>query len=142
MTDDPIEDLVSAPLTDAERYYLEQAYKDPVERIGRIEDVAKFLAGATAATSGLYLAAFKIAFGGGTVSAFAWFLPYLLWAVSLVFFVLVLLPHRHPTRENDPGSWRAAFIESGKRKYIRLMIGTVFFILGILAGGYPFHALP
>ena len=122
MTDDPIEDIVSAPLTEADRYYLEQAYKDPVERIGRIEDVAKFLAGATATTSGLYLAAFKITLGGGTVTAFAWFLPYLLWAVSLIFFVLVLLPFRHPTQENDPGSWRDAFIASG-RKVRRLKSG-------------------
>ncbi len=141
MTDDPIRDLVSTPLTDADRYYLEQAYKDPVERIGRIEEVAKFLAGATATTSGLYLAAFKIALGRETATAFFWFLPYLLWAVSLLCFVLVLLPHRHPTRENDPGSWRDAFIASGNRKYRRLMAGAVFFILGILTGALPFQQL-
>ena len=142
MTDDPIEDIASTPLTGADRYYLDQAQKDPVERIGRIEDVAKFLAGATATTSGLYLAAYKIALGRETATTFLWFLPYLLWAVSLIFFVLVLLPHRHPTRENDPGSWRHAFIASGNRKYIRLMIGAVFFILGILTGALPFQQLP
>lgn len=142
MTDDHIEDLISQPLTDADRYYLEQAYKDPVERITRIEDAAKFMAGATATTSGLYLAAFKIALGSGTTTAFLWFLPYLLWSASLTLFVLVLLPQKYPTREDDPGSWRAAFIRSGRYKYWRLLIGAILFILGILAGAVPFNLLP
>ena len=142
MTEDQIEEIVSKPLSDADRYYLEQGYKDPVERIGRIEEAAKFLAGATATTSGLYLAAYKIALGDATNAAFFWLQPYILWAMSLVFFVLVLLPYRHPTKENDPNSWKEAFVESGKRKYLRLMIGAAFFILGILAGAFPFHALP
>ena len=46
MTDDPIEDLVSEPLTEEDQFYLQQGYQDPVQRIARIEDVAKFLAGA------------------------------------------------------------------------------------------------
>ena len=142
MTDDQIEEIVSSPLTDADRYYLEQAYKNPVERIGRIEDAAKFLAGATATTSGLYLAAYKIALGDAKSAAFLWLLPYLLWAGSLVSFVLVLLPRRFATKENDPGSWRAAFLQSGEWKYHRLMFGAALFILGILAGAYPFHSLP
>ena len=35
MTDGQIEEIVSSPLSDADRYYLEQACKNPVERIGR-----------------------------------------------------------------------------------------------------------
>ena len=96
------------------------------------------MAGAAATTSGLYLAAFKIALGDETRTAFIWLLPYLLWAVSLIFFVLVLLPQRYPTLENDPGSWRRAFIDSGRRKYRRLAAGAGFFIFGILAGALSF----
>ncbi len=142
MNNDQIEDKISIKLSPADKYYLEQAYKEPVERIGRIEDVAKFLAGATATTSGLYLAAYKIALDKQTTTTFIWFLPYVLWAVSLILFVLVLLPHRHPTLENDPGSWRDAFIDSGRRKYRRLIAGAAFFIFGILSGAWPFQHLP
>ncbi len=105
--------------------------------VGRNPDVR---AGATATTSGLYLAAYKIALGDATSPAFLWLLPYLLWALSLVAFVLVLLPQSYATKENDPNSWRAAFLESGDRKYRRLMCGAVLFILGVLAGAYPFHS--
>jgi len=138
MTDDPIQDLVSENLTEEDQYYLQQGYQDPVQRIARIEDVAKFLAGATATTSGLYLAAFKIAFGARTAAAFPWLIPHLLWSAALILFVLVLLPQRHPTHQNDPASWKAAFIESGRRKHRRLLYGAILFILGILAGAYPF----
>lgn len=142
MDDDHIEELPSKKLTDRDKYYLEQGYKEPVERIGRIEEVAKFLAGATATTSGLYLAAYKIALGQQTVTALVWFLPYLLWAASLILFVLVLLPNKYPTYENNAESWRRAFLRCGKCKYWRLMAGAVFFILGILAGTWSFRYLP
>ena len=142
MNNDQIEDINSDSLSPSDIYYLERAYKEPVERIGRIEEAAKFLAGATAITSGLYLAAFKIALGDQTSQAIVWFLPYCLWAVSLILFVLVLLPQRYPTLENDPGSWRTAFVKTGKCKYRRLLLGAIFFILGIISGAWPFQYLP
>ncbi len=73
MQNNNIEEIISRPLTDEQRYYVEQFYKEPVESLGRIEETAKFLIGTSSATSGLYLAAFKLAFGERTVSGGIWF---------------------------------------------------------------------
>lgn len=60
-TDQDDEPTVAARApTDAERWYYERAYREPVEAIARIEEVAKFLVGATATTSGLFVAASKL----------------------------------------------------------------------------------
>jgi hypothetical protein len=106
--------------------------------IARIEEVAKFLVGATTTTSGLFLAAFKLALGKQTVSAVVWFVPFVLWAFSIIFFIAVLFPEEYLTGKNEPASWRQAFRDARRRKYWRLVIGTVLFILGMLSAGYSF----
>ena len=60
-----------------ERFYHEQAYKEPVAAIARIEEVAKFLIGAATTTSGLYLAAFKLTPATRITADPVWILPYL-----------------------------------------------------------------
>ncbi|MBI2877011.1 MAG: hypothetical protein HYY20_09035 [Candidatus Tectomicrobia bacterium] len=92
-----IEERPSRPLTDEERYFFEHSYKEPVESIARIEETAKFLVGATATTSGLFLAAFKLSLGSQTVSSPAWFVPFLCWAISILGLVLVLFPQEYRT---------------------------------------------
>jgi hypothetical protein len=140
--DDPAEDIVSKNLTDADRYYLEQAYKDPVERIPRLEEAARFLAGATATTSGLFLAAFRIAYGRGTVTGLPWFLPFLFWSASLILFILVLTPRRYTTWPDDPRAIKTTFLAIARYKYLCLLLGTVCFIAGVLAGTLPFWTRP
>ena len=56
-----------------EKYFYEQSYKkiDPVESIARIEDVAKFLVGATATTSGLFLSAFNLVLGTSSLKEYS-----------------------------------------------------------------------
>ena len=56
---EPVERLKSQRLTEEDKYFYERSFKEPVESTERIEEVAKFLVGATATTSGLFLAAFK-----------------------------------------------------------------------------------
>ena len=136
--DDPIEVLPSRLPTDEEKYFSERAYKEIVESIPRIEDVAKFLIGATATTSGLYLAAFKLARGDTTVAEPLWFLPFVCWALSLAALVLVLFPFRYETGQQVPQSWKEAYRWARDRKYRWLAVGTCFFIAGIFAAGYPF----
>src|SRR5262249_33719079 len=75
--EEQIEEIPSRPLTDEEQYFYERSYKELVESIPRIEDVAKFLIGATATTSGLFLAAFKLARGDKTVTEAFWLAPFL-----------------------------------------------------------------
>lgn len=138
--EDGIQDASSRKLTEEDRYYLEQAYKEPVEAIGRIEDTAKFLIGATATTSGLFLAAVKLALGKDVaVTHIQWFLPFLLWGASITALMLVLLPQEYKTRERDPLSWKQAFSETRRRKLRRLALGAALFILGIFSGLLPFR---
>ncbi len=126
------EALPSRPMTGEEEYYREQAYKEPVEGIERIEEVAKFLIGATATTSGLFLAAFKLAANGQPLGNW-WALPFFLWSAALMILVLVLLPHKYNAGQHEPASWKAAFVLARTRKYRRLLAGATAFIAGILA---------
>ncbi len=135
--DEPVDELTSRPLTDEERYFFEYAYKEPVESITRIEEVAKFLIGATATTSGLFLAAFKISQGQTPVSGLAWLVPFVCWAISILVQIVVLMPHEYRVGRSEPASWQRAFRQARTRKYRWLLIGTVFFIAGIISAVYP-----
>jgi len=138
--EDVIEDAISRKLTDEDRYYLEQAYKEPVEAVGRIESTAKFLIGAAATTSGLYLSAVKLALGkDAAVTRIQWLLPFLLWGAAITALILVLLPQKYATREMDAQSWKQAFSEARMRKLRRLSWGAALFILGIFSGLLPFR---
>lgn len=125
--------LISRSMTGEENYYRERAYKEPVESIARIEEVAKFLIGATATTSGLFLAAFKLAARGNPAPGNLWVLPFSLWAAALMILVLVLLPQDYLVGQNEPASWKAAFLSARRRKYRRLLAGAIAFIAGILS---------
>jgi len=132
---DEIERISSEPMSDEDRYYLERAWKEPVESISRIEDTAKFLIGATAGTSGLFLSALRLAVGSSAVmSGYQWMLPFICWSLSVICLVLVLFPRRYNTYENAPQAWKKAFLSAGKWKYAFLCLGTLLFILGILHG--------
>ncbi|RJR48855.1 MAG: hypothetical protein C4576_07685 [Desulfobacteraceae bacterium] len=135
-----VEEVSSRKLTDEDRYYLEQAYKEPVEAVGRIEGTAKFLIGAAATTSGLYLSAVKLALGkDAAVTQIQWFVPFLLWAAAITALILVLLPQKYATRERDAQSWKQAFSEARTRKLRRLSWGAALFVLGIFSGLLPFR---
>ncbi len=142
-SDEPIdapERLPSQSLTLEDEYYLEQAYKDPVESAARIEETAKFLIGATATSSGLFAAACKLSLGKGTVTSITWFLPFLLWALSILVLVFVLLPHRYKVVRNAPAQYRAAMLEARDRKWRRLVVGAILFIIGLLCATIPFYS--
>lgn len=140
LEEDGVEDVSSRKLTEEDRYYLEQAYKEPVEAVGRIESTAKFLIGAAATTSGLYLSAVKLALGkDAAVTQIQWFLPFLLWSAAIAALILVLLPQKYETREMDARSWKQAFSEARTRKLNRLSWGAALFVLGIFSGLLPFR---
>jgi hypothetical protein len=135
---DESEALPSRPLTPEERYYLEFATKEPVDSLARLDDIAKFLLGASATTSGLFVAAFKLVLGEKiTVPGPAGFIPFLLWAASMLALLRVVVPQRYPTGRNEPASWHAAVLQVRIRKYRWLQIGAWLFILGIMAAVYP-----
>ncbi len=133
-----IEEIPSRPMTDEDRYYEELGYKDPVETTTRIEDTAKYLMGIAAGTSGLYLSAFKLTIGRGTVSELIWFIPFLFWSASIISLILVIFPQKYETCKNEPDSLKRAVLKARERKYWKLFAGTVFFIFGILSGVLPF----
>ena len=114
------------------------ATKEPVDSLARLDDIAKFLIGASATTSGLFVAAYKLALGEKTpVPGPAGFAPFLLWAASILALLRVVLPQSYPTGRNEPASWRAAVLQARRRKYGWLQAGAWLFILGILAAVYP-----
>ena len=137
-SEENIEGVTSRRLTPEEQYFFECSYKEPVESIARIEDVAKFLVGASTTTSGLFLAAFKLAQGSQTVSGVVWFVPFVLWALSIIAFVLVLFPEEYTTGKDEPASWRQAFHAARRWKYWCLFTGTVLFICGVFSAVLPF----
>ena len=129
--------ISSRALTAEEQYYLEHAYKDPVESLARIEETAKFMLGATATTSGLFVAAFKLALGESSASGRLWFAPFILWAAAMLALVLVLLPQSYAVGRNEPAAWKAACIQARTRKYRYLCCGTALFVVGILIAALP-----
>ena len=137
MQNNDIEEIVSRPITEEERYYAEQYYKEPIESLKRIEETAKYLIGTSSATSGLYLAAFKLSFGDAKFQI-VWLIPFICWASAIIFLILTLLPQKYDTGKNEPASYKKAFQEAHHYKFRRLMIGAVCFILGILTAAMLF----
>jgi len=130
--------LASRKLTDEEQYFLEYATKEPVDSLARLDEVAKFLIGASATTSGLFVAAYKLSLGEkAVVPGPAGLAPFLLWAGSIVALLCVLLPHWYQTGKNEPAAWKDAVLRARQRKYRWLLAGAVLFILGIMAAVYP-----
>ena len=133
MSDDSVERRASSSLTDEQRYYLEREYKEPVEATARLEEVARFLVGATATTSGLFAAAYKVALGTAAQAGWRLLTPFLLWGVGLVAFLFVLIPERYEVATKEPAAWRRAYGAARDRKWRRLLYGTAFFIAGLIA---------
>ena len=135
---DDSEELPARVPTPEDTYYLEFALKEPVDSLARLDDIAKFLIGASATTSGLFVAAYKLALGEKTlVPGPAGFAPFLLWAASILALLCVVAPQTYATGKNEPASWRHAVLQARARKYRWLWIGAWLFILGILAAVYP-----
>ena len=130
--------IQSVPLSDEDRYYLEQQYKEPVESLARIEDTAKFLGGATATTSGIFLAAVKLAADLSDAARLWWFLPVLLWVASILVFVRILVPRRYIVGERDPSSIKRMLLEARDSKYRLLQAGTVLFVGGLVSAAVLF----
>ena len=138
--DEPTGRLPSQGLTAEDEYYLEQAYKAPVESAARIEETAKFLIGATATSSGLFAAACKLALGTSKVTSITWFLPFFLWTLSILVLVFVLIPRRYEVVRNSPADYRATMLEARDRKWRRLVSGAVLFVVGLLCAVIPFYS--
>lgn len=119
--------------TAAERYYHELRYKDAPETVRRLEDTAKILLGVFAGASGLYLAAYKLAFGAAPVSAVRWYIPFVLWAAAMIALLMVITPQKYEITASTE-SFKTAVIAARDRKYRRLLIGVGLFIAGLLAG--------
>ncbi len=135
-----ITEIRSSRLSEEDRYYYEQSYKEPVESITRIEEMAKFLTGATATISGLYLSALKLSVGEHAVPRMAWHIPipFIFWILSIITLVLVLFPQPYATGRDEPESWKKAFTQARKRKFRYLFAGTLLFVAGMISAIYPF----
>lgn len=137
--EDPIEEITSRRVPREEEMYRDVALQEPVKRIDRLEDVAKFLIGATATASGLLIAALKIAQETLTPSTgIRGLLPFLLWALSLVSCLLVVAPRTYQTGRYQLSSWKTAVVSAGQWKFRWLTFGMIFFILGILSAAGSF----
>lgn len=140
--DQKSEVLTSRPLSEEEKFFYEVSYKEPVESIRRLEEVAKFLVGGTSTTSGLFLAAYKLSLSDRTVSSPAWFVPFMCWALSIIFLILVLLPQKYMTAENVPAAIIESFLKARTWKYCCLVAGASLFIGGLISGVFFIIFLP
>ncbi|MDP8207243.1 MAG: hypothetical protein P9L92_11310 [Candidatus Electryonea clarkiae] len=123
--------------TPEELFFYEQSYKEPVESISRIEETAKFLVGAVTTVTGLFLAALKLSHGKETVTGLTWYLPFLLWSVSIILLLLVLIPREYKYGKSIPAAYRDALIKARNWKYGWLMFGAALFIAGLLSAVFP-----
>ncbi len=138
-SDDSTENLPSRRLTREEEMYRDVALQEPMKSLDRLEEVAKFLIGATATASGLLIAALKIAQGTEDPSTgIRDLLPFLLWSLSLVSCLLVVAPRAYQTGRHQPSSWKAAVVAARQWKFHWLTCGMIFFILGILSAAGSF----
>ncbi len=130
---DQIAELTGRPLSAEEKFYREAAFKEPVESSARIEETAKFLAGAVATSGGLLLAALKLSLSGPSKWNGLWLIPLALWWLSLLALILVLLPQKYTVGKNEPAAWRGAYLQARNRKYAWLLAGAILFIVGLAA---------
>lgn len=131
--DGTVETLEASPPTDEETYYLQRYYQAPVENLAKIEDIAKFLIGATATVSGLCAAAVKLIHSSSPPAPgdSRWLTPFVLWALSIAVLVITLFLHRYKLEtERTPDECRKAFIDARKWKWWTLAAGTLLFIAG------------
>jgi hypothetical protein len=129
--------IAGRPLTDEERYFYKLSFKEPVESIARIEEMARFLAGAATAVAGMFLAAFRLALAGQAAEGAIWYAPVLLWGASILALVAVLYPRCYDTAKKEPAAWQAAYIQVRRVKYRRLVVGAVLLVGGLIAAVVP-----
>lgn len=136
--------LNSRKLTAEERFFHKTAFKEPVTGIDRLEETAKFLAAAVAASAGVFLSALRVApeprntpmidagFSGLLAAATIVF-----WGISLITLLMVLLPRPYAVGRNHPVDWKDTFIAIRRVKYRWLMIGAGAFIIGLIVAAFP-----
>ncbi len=124
---DPVASLPARKPTREDEYYLALAYQEPVESIARLEEAGKFLLTTVTPTAGLFVAVFTLYLGEGNTAAAAWRwqLPFALWGLSMLCYLLVLLPRPYRAGRNEPAAWKAVFVRARLHKYLFLVLGTV-----------------
>ncbi|MEM7246494.1 MAG: hypothetical protein AAF533_14175 [Acidobacteriota bacterium] len=132
------ETLPSRRLSEADKFYLEQATKEPVEATTRIEETAKYLIGATATSAGMFAAASKLALGKDPAPDVSWFLPFVFWVISILVLIFALLPNRYEVVSDSPEDFRAFLLEARDRKWRRLGLGAGLYCVGLLSATIPF----
>lgn len=110
-------ELTGREPTAEEAFLLEQAYKNPVDSIERIEETAKFMVTVVTAISGLLAAAYKMAEGEKAAGQKLWWLPFLFWMGAIVCWVVVLFPTTYGIGKQDPVSIKAALRKALGWKY-------------------------
>lgn len=138
--DAPAETAKEAPSrkpTPEEAFFLEQAYKNPVDSIERIEETAKFMVTVLVAVSGLLAAACKMAEGENAASQRLWWLPFVIWVAACFCWVIVLFPTAYGIGKQDPASIKAAYRKMLGWKYAWLAAGLVLFGLGLFCAVLP-----
>ncbi len=135
--DDPdqVESLPARKPTKEDAYYLQLAYQEPVASIARLEETGKFLLTTATATAGLFVAVFTLYLGEGNAAAagWRWQVPFALWGLSMLCYLLVLLPYPYRAGRNEPAAWKKVFERARLHKYLFLVLGTVWSFGAIVA---------
>ena len=120
-----------------DKFYQELGYREPVDSITKIEEAAKFLAGAVTFSCGALLTAMKIGIelaDKKELPIVPWCVVMGLWIASLLWLLLVLLPISDHVRTDSPTELESSFRKSRTKKYRYLVSGTICFVAGLVAG--------
>ena len=136
-TTDPVVEIESSPLSEREKFYWELGYKEPIESMERIEDTAKFIAGAVTGSCGLLLSSLRIAMAldpDNPPDMQYWWFVAACWVVSLLLLFLVLFPLPWFVRKNSVTDLESKYKTIRNNKYIALIAGTAAFLVGLVIG--------
>jgi hypothetical protein len=131
--DEKIVTVSSRKANGEDLFYLKLFREEFGKSLERIEEAAKFLAGAVSSVTGLLIAALQLSSTPSlTLNRFT--LLFIFWSGSLLcsIFVLLPLPYRH--YKNSPSEIKRTFIKARWIKWSLLLGCVLMFILGLLIG--------
>lgn len=116
-----------------EEFYLEAEFKEPVESLDRLEDLARFLITVQTTLAGLLISALRISLPKNTTLNPWWLLPLGLWCAATLCFLLALIPRQYAHGKSQPKSFKEALISAQQYKWQKLKLGVFGFLAGLIA---------
>ena len=141
-----ISEIIGAPVTELDQFWLKMARRIVKESIGSLEDAARQLITVVTLVEGIYFAAIsfsdvrKVLTSPGQPAwvVFLFISPIILWLICLVFAIRVFSPESYRSNMSSPELAKNVYLEIVaykhkmlRRAYLSLLIGFIPFIIAI-----------